>query len=308
VRRPFGGILAAVICAVLAACGGTPEPPPDPDAVRDEEISSSLEMARFAFLSGRYDQAVQAYSGSLERAYARDDVAAIAVAGQELAFSYLRDGKPKEAARAAARTREELARRDRPTRPALALVEATARYRLKETATAERLAREVTGAATDDPMAAARATFLLGLIAADRRDVPALSAALDALPQFDDQPADDQPEIRADRLHLTGRLYLIRKEHQPAAGAFMAEESLRRAGGDEPGVARALALAAEATEMSGRKALAADLWFRSGRSAAQEDGAVAATRLRRAETLARQTGQPALANEARGLRLDLKSR
>ena len=117
-------------------------------------------------------------------------------------------------------------------------------------------------------MAAARATFLLGLIAADRRDVPALSAALDALPQ-----SDDQPEIRADRLHLTGRLHLIRKEYQPAADAFMAEEALRRASGDEPGVARALALAAEATEMSGRKALAADLWFRSGRSAAQEGDA-----------------------------------
>jgi hypothetical protein len=60
--------------------------------------------------------------------------------------------------------------------------------------------------------------------------------------------------------------------------------------------------------MSGRKALAADLWFRSGRSAAQEGDTQAATRLRRAETLARQTGQPALANEARGLRLGLKSR
>jgi hypothetical protein len=227
---------------LLAACGGTREPPPDPDAVRDAEISSSLEMARFAFLSGRYDQAVQAYSGSLERAYARDDVAAIAVAGQELAFSYLRDGKPKEAANTASRTRQELARRGRPARPALALVEATARYRLNETATAERLAREVAGA-SGDPMASARAAFLLGLIAADRRDVPALNAALGALPQ-----SDDQPEIRADRLHLTGRLHLIRKEHQAAANAFMAEEALRRASGDEPGIARALALAAEATE------------------------------------------------------------
>jgi hypothetical protein len=302
VRWPHGGILAAFVCAVLAACGGTREPPPDPDAVRDAEISSSLEMARFAFLSGRYDQAARAYSGSLERAYARDDVAAIAVAGQELAFSYLRDGKPKEAAQAASRTREELARRGRPARPALALVEATARYRLNEIATAERLAREVAGA-TDDPIAAARATFLLGLIAADRRDVPALKAALDALPR-----SDDQPEIRADRLHLIGRLHLIRKEYQPAADTFMAEEALRRASGDEPGVARALALAAEATEMSGQKALAADLWFRSGRSAAQEGGAQAATRRRRAETLARHTGQPALANEARGLRLGLQSR
>jgi hypothetical protein len=259
-------------------------------------------MARFAFLSGRYDQAVQAYSGSLERAYARDDVAAIAVAGQELAFSYLRDGKPKEAATVASRTREELARRGRPARPALTLVEATARYRLNETATAERLAREVAGA-SGDPMAAARATFLLGLIAADRPDLLALNSALDALPR-----SDDQPEIRADRLHLTGRLHLTRKEYRQAADAFMAEEALRRASGDEPGVARALALAAEATEKNEQEALAADLWFRSGRSAAQEGHAQAATRLRRAETLARNTGQPALANEARRLRLGLKSR
>jgi len=302
VRWPHGGILAAVFCAALAACGGTPEPPPDPDAVRDAEISSSLEMARFAFLSGRYDQAVQAYSGSLERAYARDDVMAIAVAGQELAFSYLRDGKPKEAATVASRTREELARRGRPARPALTLVEATARYRLNETATAERLAREVAGA-SGDPMAAARATFLLGLIAADRPDLLALNSALDALPR-----SADQPEIRADRLHLTGRLHLTRKEYRQAADAFMAEEALRRVSGDEPGVARALALAAEAKEESGQKTLAADLWFRSGRSAAQEGDAQAATRLRRAETLARHTGQPALANEARRLRLGLKSR
>jgi hypothetical protein len=61
-------------------------------------------------------------------------------------------------------------------------------------------------------------------------------------------------------------------------------------------------------EESGQKTLAADLWFRSGRSVAQKGDAQAATRLRRAETLARHTGQPALANEARRLRLGLKSR
>jgi hypothetical protein len=303
VRHPHGGIPAAVICVVLAACGGTPEPPLDPDAVRDAETSSSLEMARFAFLSGRYGQAIQVYSGSLERAYARDDVAAIAVAGQELAFSYLRDGKPKEAADVASRTREELARRGRSGRPVLALVEATARYRLNETAVAERLARGVASATTDDPMASSRATFLLGLIAADRRDLPALNGALDALPQ-----TDDQPEIRADRLHLTGRLHLIRNEYGQAADAFMAEEALRRASDDEPGLARALALAAEATEKNGQIALAADLWFRSGRSATQEGDTQAATRLRRAETLARHTRQPALANEAHRLRLGLRNR
>ncbi|GEO40346.1 hypothetical protein SAE02_44940 [Skermanella aerolata] len=305
-RPRRGGISAAILClmltasgSILSACGGTPEPPPSPEAVQEAEISASLEMARFAFLSGRYDQAIRAYSGSLDRAYARDDVAAIAVAGQELAFSYLRAGKPKEAVQAASRTRDELARRGRPARPALALVEATARYRLKETAVAERLAREV-AAAPDDPMAASRATFLLGMIAADRRDVPALTAASDTLSR-----SGEQPEMKADNLHLSGRLHLIRKDYVQAADAFMAEEALRRASGDEPGVARALALAADSTERNGQKAKAADLWFRSGRSAAQEGDAEAASRLRRAESLARHTGQPALANEARRLRLDL---
>jgi hypothetical protein len=79
---------------MLSACGSTPEPPLGPETVQDTEISASLEMARFAFLSGRYDQAVRAYSGSLDRAYASDDVAAIAVAGQELAFSLLRAVPP----------------------------------------------------------------------------------------------------------------------------------------------------------------------------------------------------------------------
>ncbi|HYI71298.1 MAG TPA: hypothetical protein VEX87_16200 [Skermanella sp.] len=294
-----GGIPAAILCLILTACGSTPELSPGPEAVQDAEISASLEMARFAFLSGRYDQAVRAYSGSLDRAYARDDVAAIAVAGQELAFSYLRAGKPKEAGQAASRTREELARRGRPARPALALVEATARYRLKETVVAERLAREV-AAAPDDPMAANRATFLLGLIAADRRDVAALTAASDTLSR-----SGEQPEMKADSLHLTGRLHLIRKDYVQAADAFMAEEALRRTSGDEPGVARALAFAAESTERNGQKAKAADFWFRSGRSAAQEGDDEAASRLRRAESLARHTGQPALANEARRLRLSL---
>jgi len=299
VTRLCHSIPAAILCVMVTACGSTPEPPLGPEAVQDVEISASLEMARFAFLSGRYDQAIRAYSGSLDRAYARDDVAAIGVAGQELAFSYLRAGKPKEAAQAASRTREELARRGRAARPALALVEATARYRLKETAVAERLAREVAGA-PDDPMVAARATFLLGLIAADRRDIAALTAASDKL-----SLTGEQPEMKADSLHLTGRLHLIRKEHAQAAEAFMAEESLRRVGGDEPGVARALALAADATERNGQKAKAADLWFRSGRSAAQEGDTEAASRLRRAESLARHTGQPTLANEARGQRLSL---
>jgi hypothetical protein len=152
-------------------------------------------------------------------------------------------------------------------------------------------------------MASSRATFLLGLIAATRRDLLAVNGALDALPQ-----TDAQPEIRADRLHLTGRLHLIRKEYRQAADAFMAEEALRRASDDEPGVARALALAAESTEKNGQEVLAADLWFRSGRSAAQEGDTQAAARLRRAETLARHTGQPALANEARRLQLSLRNR
>lgn len=302
VRPVMAATLVAIVVIVVlpGGCGGGPPAVTDTGGIEDAETVSVLETARHAFLAGRYDQAAAAYARALDRAHALDDVAAIALAGQELAISDLRRGKAEDAAAAAARTRSELARRGRSVSPALTLVEATARYRLGQAQKARQLAQEAAESG-EDALVTARATYLIGLLAADRGDRTALRNAVEGL------PASEQPELAADRLALTGRLALLDGDAGAALNAFTAEERLRRASGDEAGVARALNAAAQAAEKVGRPAEAADLYFRAGRSATQAGpgGGDAAASLRRAELLARRTGQSGLAAEAGRLRLEL---
>ncbi|PWC53805.1 hypothetical protein [Azospirillum sp. TSO22-1] len=288
------------IMVFLGGCGGGPKGTPDTGGIEDAETVSVLETARHAFLAGRYDQATTVYTRALDRAYRLDDVAAIAVAGQELALSELRRGKAADAAAVAARSRSELLRRGRSVPTALTLVEATAHYRLGDAQKTRQLAREITES-SKDVLVTARATYLIGLIAADQGDRTALQDAIEKL------PASEEPELAADRLALTGRLASLDGDVGTALAAFTAEEKLRRANGDEVGVARALESAARAAESGGRLAEAADLYFRAGRSAslAGPVGSGAAALLRRAEHLARRTGQPGLAAEAGRLRLKL---
>lgn len=293
-------LMAIVLNAMLSAgCGGRPSAVIDTGGINDAYTVSILETARHAFLAGRYDQATAGYARALDRAHALDDAAAIALAGQELAISDLRRGKAESAAEVAARTRSDLARRRHPGLPALALalVEATARYRLGQSQKAWQLAQEAIES-SKDPLVSARATYLMGLLAADRGDRTALRAAIEGL------PASEQPELAADRLALTGRLALLDDDAGAAFDAFTAEERLRRASGDEAGVARALTSAAQAAEKGGRRSEAADLYFRAGRSAVQAGSGSdeAAALLRHAEQLARQTSQPELAEEAVRLR------
>lgn len=291
-------LMAIVFNAMLpVGCGGRPSAVIDTGGVDDAHTVSILETARHAFLAGRYDQAAAGYARALDRAHALDDAAAIALAGQELAISDLRRGKAERAAAVAARTRSDLARRGHPGLPALALAEATARYRLGQSQQAWQLAQEAIES-SKDPLISARATYLTGLLAADRGDRTALRIAIKRL------PASEQPELAADRLALTGRLALLDGEAGAAFNAFTAEERLRRTSGDEAGVARALTSAAQAAEKGGRRSEAADLYFRAGRSAVQagSGGGEAAALLRHAEQLARQTSQPELAAEAVRLR------
>lgn len=291
-------LMAIVLNAMLpAGCGGRPSAVIDTGGINDAHTVSILETARHAFLAGRYDQATAGYARALDRAHALDDAAAIALAGQELAISDLRRGKAESAAEVAARTRSDLARRRHPGLPALALVEATARYRLGQSQKAWQLAQEAIEF-SKDPLVSARATYLMGLLAADRGDRTALRAAIEGL------SSSEQPELTADRLALTGRLALLDDDAGAAFDAFTAEERLRRASGDEAGVARALTSAAQAAEKGGRRSEAADLYFRAGRSAVQAGSGSdeAAALLRHAEQLARQTSQPELAEEAVRLR------
>ena len=83
---------------------------------------------------------------------------------------------------------------------------------------------------------------------------------------------------------------------------FRESADLRRDVSDYTGMARALALAGEAADRTGRAAEAADLYFRAGRSAEAEDHLEDARRwLTTAVRLGRAADRPDLVAQAREL-------
>jgi hypothetical protein len=178
----------------------------------------------------------------------------------------------------------------------LLLAEATALYRTGAIAEADRAAQAVQRGEDDD--AAARATFLRGLIADERGDEAGLAAAVDAL------SASKTPPFEADFAELFA---LALRHSDPARARQQAARAaeLRQATLDYRGLVRALAVEGAAAERAGDEA-AADLFLRAGRSAAaQGDKASARVWLRRATSLA--AGRPvgrAAADLLRGLNQD----
>jgi hypothetical protein len=90
----------------------------------------------------------------------------------------------------------------------------------------------------------------------------------------------------ADRLELQARLGLRRGDFASARSNATQAAGIRQEGLDYRGMARALAVAALATERAGDRELAADLYLRAGRSAAaQSDPGTARPWLERALSL-----------------------
>ena len=162
------------------------------------------------------------------------------------------------------------------------LAEATALYRTGALVEADQAAQPIQRAA--DPDAAARATFLRGLIADERGDEAGLSTAVEVL------AAAKTQAFEGDFAELAARLALrrndpVRARHDAARAAELRQETL-----DYRGLARALAVEGVAAERAGDPA-AADLFLRAGRSAAaQGDKGNARVWLDRAKFLA--AGQP----------------
>jgi len=292
------------VCAVGTASAGSapsageqPERQPQPTAPAapvDRELMSAWQLARYAFDERQYDQAAQMYARVLERAYARDDLGAIGDVGYELAVVRLRQLDPAAAAAQARQTRAELRRRGDEPFAELYLVEAVALYELgEETDAAARADEAIALAPRSDGPAAMRAWFLKGRIAADHGDTAGIGNALAAL------GGSSNPELRADRLELTGRLELLEDRPERALAVFRDSADLRRDAEDYLGMARVLALAGEAAERAGLGTEAADLYFRAGRSAEVErDRANARKWLGAAARLAESTGQTAIFAEA----------
>lgn len=97
----------AMLAALLGAgCGGTPPPePPDPTLARQTRT------AMLAWQQDRPAQAAALFRDALQRAYARDDIDAIADLAASLAASELRLGNAEAARDTAAAARTEVARR-----------------------------------------------------------------------------------------------------------------------------------------------------------------------------------------------------
>lgn len=254
---------SCALLVLLGACGSGDTqpagPPEDPALVRHEQAG------KIAYDLNRPDEAVAQFEAALTQAQARDDLQAIADLSFNLAVAQLHANRPQDALTTTQRARAELVRRGRQPFPALLLAEATALYRLEDRDQADAVAAEVEGAGDAD--AAAGASFLRGLIADEAGDEAGLRAAARRLSGV------SAPLRVADRLELQARLGMRQGDPARAHSAAMQAAGIRQEGLDYRGMARALAVAAQAAERSDDKELAADLYLRAGRSAAAQSDA-----------------------------------
>ena len=234
---------AIILLAFVAGCSSAPKGPP-----QDATLSRLQHAGDIAYNLEHPDEAIEQYRAALSRARARDDAAAIADAGFNIATSELRAGKPKDAIQTAAALRAELALHGR-VDLALDLVTATALFRLDDLAGADAAAAGLTGGKAED--LADAAWFLRGLIADARTDRSGLERVAASLSQRAD--AADIAELRA---RLTGD-----------AALALRSADLRRDALDYRGMVRAIALAAQFTADNGA---ASDLYLRAGVSAAAQ--------------------------------------
>jgi hypothetical protein len=163
------------------------------------------------------------YRAALARARTRDDAAAIADAGFNLATAQIRAGQPRDAMRTAQALQVELKRRVI-VDPQFDLISAIAMFRLHDLSASDQAAAELS--ASKDPTLANAAWFLRGLIADERHDRAGLEKAAASL------TAAANP---ADVAELQSRLSALHAA------------DLRRDRLDYRGMARALALVAQFT-------------------------------------------------------------
>lgn len=289
--------LAALVLAQLsvASCdgGSTADPGPPPDAKLDQANRAGTQALSMDMPS----LAVTQYKTALQRAYERDDAGAIADVSYNLALAQMKGGDAKAALATVRDARLDLERRRAPVPAELFLVQAAAAYRSGDFTTADSAAQEALGRVSKDGDTAPRAWFIRGLVAAQRGDATALAQAIAKL------PPSKEADLQADRQELEGRAALLDNRATDALDLFQRAAANRQQALDYRGMARALALAADAASRAGRTAEAADLAMRAGRSALlQGDTATALPLLRQADELARQSGQSGIVDEVARLR------
>jgi tetratricopeptide (TPR) repeat protein len=278
-----------LICPlVLGGCASSPEL--KPAAIVKHQ--SLVRSAHLAFRQGQYAQAATLYQAVLEEALAEDDPEAIVDARFNLALSQTYLGRYEAALAQVEQAEAERVRRGLHRDPDLQLLLATIHYRAGNAPQAASALDALLRAPSPKPTTRAKAHFLAGLMAADRRDAEGIRSHIAAI------DSDATPGMDADRLELKGRLAGLADVTDKALTLLDRAVVLRRIDRDYRGMVRALATAGDLAERAQRRVLAGNYLLRAGRSAAQRSEPEAREWLERARDLGKRSGDSALVSEA----------
>ena len=288
----IGLILAAVILTV-SGCGSSP--PKQKGPATDADLERFNRAGRLAFDKGRLQQAASFYRKALDRAYVRDDTAAILDAQYNLAICLMNLQAYAEALVVVEHATTEMALAGHGHPADFLLLEATILHSSGDSNEAWKMTDQILSLPTQASSVIKRKThFLRGLIASKQGDMDQLRAAIAALGQ------PEHPQLRADRQELVGRLAMAEQNWDDAVEAFDAATKLRREALDYRGMVKVLALAGNAGEQAGRAKEASIRYLRAGRSAVLQGLFDDASKwLSRAEQIADSTGESQVAREAR---------
>lgn len=297
----FIGLLMVAAVMMLSGCGSAPAGPTG--LPRDQELERLNRAARQAFDKGRLRQAASFYRNALDRAYLRDDSAAILDAQFNLATCLLNLQSYDEALEVVRRADTEMTLIGQNHTADFLLLEATILQRHGDL----NAARQITDQILSEPaqpssVITLKTHFLRGLIASEQGDLDKLRAAITALGQ------PQQPQLRADRQELLGRLAMAEQNWEVAIEAFERSINLRRETLDYRGMVRTLVLAGEAGKEAGHTRAAAIFYLRAGRSAfLQEQFDDAQKWLNESVLLANSVGEDQIKQEARHLLRQIES-
>ena len=288
----FPGLVMVLAVLTLSGCGSSP--PVQKGPAGDADLERFNRAGRQAFDKGQLRQAADFYRRALDRAYVRDDTAAILVAGYNLAVCLLNLQSYDEALEVVRRASTEKTLAGQDNTVEFLLLEATILHRRGDSNEAWKLTDQILSLpTTDSSVATSRTHFLRGLIASERGDLNRLRVSINALGR------PQEPRLRADLEELTGCLAMAEKSWDTAAEAFDRAVELRRETFDYREMVRSLVRAGEASEKAGRFRDAAIRYLRAGRSAVLQDQFDDAQQwLNRAVQLAGTAGEDQVSQEA----------